>query len=125
MAGGHSMTIPIFHLDDEVEIIGVRCDGQAELTGNRFKISQYHADQDGERCSAIGFPWYPASSLRLVEEELKIGDYAEVILQGNTFTGKIGKVTDDSGIKTVALYNMGVWNRENLRKLSPEEIAHI
>lgn len=63
------MTPPIFNLDDEVEIIGARCDGQMERIGERFRISQYHVDQNDERCSAIGFPWYPASSLRLVEEK--------------------------------------------------------
>jgi len=107
------MTPPIFNLDDEVEIIG---------RGRRFKISQLQRNCDGSTSYSYGgLPWYPASSLRLVEE-LHIGDYAEVVLTGSSFTGKIGQVTDDSGLETVVLYNVGVWDRRNLRKLSEEEV---
>ena len=119
------MTPPL-SIDDEVEIIGVRCDGQAERMGERFRISQYHADQNGERCSAIGFPWYPASSLRLVEE-LKIGDWVQVIGQ-SLFCNRqhenemfqIKHINNDGEIS----YNHGelLYPAKSLRKLAPEEI---
>jgi hypothetical protein len=107
-----------FAVGNLVEVIRAPNYDSRNLVGEKFVID----DVDGERCTSVGYPWIRADCLRLVGEWLKIGDYAEVILPGNSFTGKIGKVMDDSGIKTVVLYNMGVWNRENLRKLTPEEI---
>jgi hypothetical protein len=118
------MTPPI-SIGSLVEVIGPGLNGSNPAIGQRFRISEIWkpSEADTQYSDTLESCWYPASSLRLVEEELKIGDYAEVILSGNSFTGRIGKVTDDSGIKTVALYNMGVWERKNLRKLTPEEIA--
>ena len=155
------MIPPTFHIGDEVLIIGPTITGCKLHTGERFTIEQV----DHNKYSGHGLPYYPASSLRLVnekplspmqvtynykpddcehgtiqvscpcgrkaeidpnwpklDEELKIGDFAEVILEGNPFTGKIGQVSS-IGELTVALYDMGIWSRESLRKLTPDEIA--
>jgi hypothetical protein len=106
-----------FGIDDEVEIIE---------TGERFHVAQIVKLQTGEM-QYSGWSegkYYPASSLRLVPEELKIGDYAIVVLPDNHFTGKIGKVADVSGGEhPVCLENMGVWSKDALRKPTPEEVA--
>jgi hypothetical protein len=104
---------PPFQIGQEVEIIGPPLH-----QSNRFVIQEKR--YDGSGFSKPGMSWYPASSLRLVED-LEIGDWVEVISTDNPFTGKIGQVSDIGEI-TVALYNMGCWNRNNLRKLAPAEI---
>lgn len=112
------MIPPTFQIGDKVEVI----DPSSSNFREKFRINMiregcgnlvYQGDADGS---------YIASSLRLVEPELKVGDYAEVILPDNPFTGKIGQVSS-IGELTVALCDMGIWSRGNLRKLTPEEIA--
>jgi hypothetical protein len=64
------MTPPIFHLDDEVET----------ANGTRFKISQIWKRTDGSFAySGPNRRWFPADDLRLVPDELKIGDLVEVV----------------------------------------------
>ncbi len=113
------MTPPL-NFDDLADIIGPDRLGRYH-DDEQMKIDMMWKDGPNLYYSGGCLPWYPASSLRLVEE-LKVGDYAEVVLPGTSFTGKIGQVSDDRGIETVALFDMGVWNRRNLRKLSDEEI---
>lgn len=114
------MTPPHFQLDDEVEVIG---------TETRFKISQIQKNPNGEIVySAVGEPYYPASSLRLVEE-LHVGDWVEVVKDTFSCTendiGKIMRVCSepnptDGGIEL----DSGMWHHpEGLRKLAPDEIA--
>lgn len=110
------------HIGQEVEIIGPAFGGIHASVGEKGKLSDI--DRGGYLVSGL---WYPASSLRLVEPELKIGDYAEVVLPGSYLTGKIGKVADVSnGEYPVCLEGMGVWSKGTLRKLTPEEVeSHL
>jgi len=128
------MSPPIFRLDDEVEIIGVTSDGVTERMGERFVVSQYYYNQGSERCSAVGFPWYPASSLRLVEE-LKIGDWVEVIggdvvhPTERKHPGQIFKITHKCDTATMwpTYYTCPdtlCYPAKSLRKLTPEEIPN-
>lgn len=114
------MTLP-FSIGQRVNIAGSpRYESPQEWHPKSFVIGQVEVI-DGETVySVIGMPWYPASSLRLVEE-LKIGDWVEVILNDTPYTGRIGKVSD-VGEEWIALYNMGAWRRSSLRKRTPEEI---
>jgi hypothetical protein len=76
--------------------------------------------------SAHYMPWYPASSLRLVEEELKIGDWVEVI--GETALGRMDcleivfKITKVSESENYSGDNVPFFPAASLRKLTPEEI---
>ena len=118
------MTPPL-SMGDEVEIIGPSCDA----TGRKFAISQISGC---EYFSCYGLPWYPASSLRLVEE-LKIGDWVEVIgpteFGGDKWQGKIFEITcthtESPAFGGRDLFSaMGVawYPAKSLRKLAPEEI---
>lgn len=68
-----------FEIGQRVRIIGnsMNSDGPDETDPEEFTITQ-KAD-DGRWYSDIGMSCYPASSLELVEEGLKIGDEVEVI----------------------------------------------
>lgn len=126
------MTPPHFHLDDEVEVIG---------TETRFKISQIQKNPNGEIAySAVGEPYYPASSLRLVEE-LQVDDWVEVIGKPDYFTQYTGKMTFKitkgpnecggilgfGGVSCGGEYFGGdgtpFYPPRSLRKLTPDEIA--
>ncbi|MCK9571161.1 hypothetical protein M0R72_19585 [Candidatus Pacearchaeota archaeon] len=106
-------------LGDRVEITGPGKMGNPSQIGQNFIIEKI---KDGYYSDDHTAFWYPAGSLRKVEE-LRIGDWAEVILPDNPFTGKIGQVSS-IGELTVALYDMGIWSRGSLRKLAPDEIQH-
>lgn len=73
------MTPPIFNLDDEVIITGkpVTLDTD-EFLGKRFTIDTIGKRHGETVFSDAHLPWYPASSLRLVEE-LKIGDKVRTV----------------------------------------------
>ena len=119
-------------IGDEVEIIGQNVHNNSMRLGQHFVIEQIIIDSKlGTMYSAPGQLGFPASSLRKLSNnevnahltpDLQIGDYAEVALPDNPFTGKIGRVSS-IGKLTVALYGMGIWSRENLRTLTPEEVA--
>lgn len=124
---------PSFKIGQEVEIVGESGDGSIEYM-DRFTISQYNFDQDGERCSAIGYPWYPASSLRLVEPDLKIGDEVEIIGQnvhnnslrlGQRFVIEQIIIDKKYGTMYSAPGQLG-FPAKSLRKLTPEEaLCHL
>lgn len=128
------MTPHIFDLGDEVEIIGPsQYSGiLSEHLGQIFKIDQIwrRRGQDIVTYSSDGMPWYPVSSLRLVEE-LKIGDWVEIIKPGlPDYTGQIGKIirVDNLGHDGYPnqLEDKSWWSNKCLRKLTPEEIEqHI
>jgi hypothetical protein len=105
----------------------VEVTGKSTYVGFCHMSDRFVIDQIWKRDGIISYSgeavntWYPASSLRLVDDELEIGDWVEVIAKGNQFTGKNGQVSE-IGETYIALYNMGVWNRGNLRKLTPGEI---
>jgi hypothetical protein len=112
-------------LGDHVEIIGPGKMGNPSQIGQNFTIEQiddgYYSD------SHIAF-WYPASSLRKVEE-LQIGDEVEVI--GPTYLGYEGmkglkshiwRKTDTGNFE---IFGSGFFPASSLRKLTPEEIPKI
>lgn len=72
------MTPPIFHIGDLVEITGPSAVGARICIGEKFTISEILKRADSEAYSDADHTWYPASSLRLVEE-LKIGDWVCVV----------------------------------------------
>lgn len=103
-----------------------------EDVGKIFQIShiiepysgcQYYSDSPK-------YAWAASSLRKLSDNEVKehlapefqIGDYAEVVLPDNPFTGQIGQVSS-IGELTIALYGMGIWSRESVRKLTPEEVT--
>jgi hypothetical protein len=129
------MTHPL-SIGSLVEVTGPTEYGNHGHIGKKFKIAAYHQDAPISSSRMIftgaGQPWFPASSLRLVEEELKIGDWVEVI--GPTRTGgdhDIGGLFQIShktlsgeyeGANDFTGKNFGWYHAKNLRKLTPEEI---
>jgi hypothetical protein len=59
------MIPPTFHIGDEVLIIGPTITGCELHTGERFTIEQV----DHDKYSGYGLPYYPASSLQLVNKK--------------------------------------------------------
>lgn len=119
------MTPPVFHIDDEVEIIGPSIMGSMRCMGTRFKISQSHQDKECERYTADCVPWYPASSLRLVEE-LKIGDWVEIVGNDIFERSRVGDIFQINHTWAENGYFSGIgytwYSAKSLRKLTPEEI---
>lgn len=116
------MTPPTFHIGDQVEIVGPTITGCKLHLGETFTITQ----SCGGNYSSNGFPWYPASSLRLVEE-LKIGDWVEVVGRPKGMSeypiGQIGKITDIGPQGGFWVENvMKFYDSSALRKLTPDEI---
>jgi hypothetical protein len=74
----------------------------------------------------VGGLWYPASSLRLVKEELKIGDWVEVLPGICDSYHEIFQITDiKSHILGYGYYgakHQDYWYKADLRKLSPGEV---
>jgi hypothetical protein len=116
-----------FHLGDKVEITGMsNCDTRMRV-GECFIISEILTRAEGQFFSSCNVGWYPASSLRLVET-LKVGDWVQVIdcparLTKRYNFGKIGRIT----ACVCGEYDVLDWRyeREALRKLTPEEIASL
>lgn len=115
-----------FNLGDKVEITGPSRCGTETSSGRSFKIDQINIEGNDELYSTAGLAWYPASSLRLVEEELKVGDYVEIIKESSPRVGEIFRV---SCIIHGYEYPIQLdeklrswWRRSSLRKLSPEEV---
>jgi len=131
------MTPPLF-IGSQVHVIGPNCEGKCEPQCD-FEITHISKDVNGKiSYSAFMVPWYPASSLRLVEDELKIGDWVEVI--GPDIIGaelhKIGRIfeitqmpdrckylgpTDDKDCYSTE--GIPMYPVTSLRKLTSEEIA--
>jgi len=72
------MTPPI-SIGDEVEIIGLNSINDNDNLGDRFKITQIWLKNGEVVYSGECMAGFLASSLRLGEEELKIGDWVQVI----------------------------------------------
>lgn len=121
------MTPPL-RMGDEVRIIGPSasvCGDHPDRRGQKFVIDQISTF--GYGYSTYGLPWYPASSLRLVEE-LKIGDW--VIVAGKTSlndggnVGRIFRITTQNDHSGNFSGNGEAWYAvKDLRKLAPDEIA--
>lgn len=121
------MTPPHFQIGQEVENIGpdnVGCTFEPE----RFTISMLWKD-DQMYYSAEHQPWYLASSLRLVEE-LKVGDWVEVI--GPHCDIFVARCDDLKIFKIEYRLDTGCYGYDigrpsypptSLRKLTPDEIA--
>lgn len=118
-------------LGTEVTIIGPSNSGGYTHYGERFVISEILTRSEGKSySSSTYFGWFPANSLRLVEEELKIGDMAEVLVDG--YGKKIGDVfCIDSIVKGripgdlgpyYSANNWPLYSRSELRKLTPDEV---
>jgi hypothetical protein len=104
---------PPFSIGSLVEIIG-----PDKFHSRTFKITQ--STGCGE-FSAECMPWYPASSLRLVDEELKIGDWVQ-------HDDIVFQIADISPGEPFCLHRSGrtfeKWYHPSaLRKLTPEEVA--
>ncbi len=117
---------PSFKLGDVVEIIGpALAIGEAHL-GERMKITHAYTElenPDRNWYAALGMPTYPASSLRLVDPELKICDWAKVISKECSEYGKIFKISGCVNNKYLSDGSNKHYSPACLRKLSPEEVA--
>jgi len=113
------MTPPL-SIGDEVEIIGPSSREYSFSLGQKFKITEISPTTVEYSTGCV--PWYPASSLRLVVEEPKIGDLVKII-SGGYMDGLIGKI--DAGKDPCGQFLVkGAWfNPNSLRKLTPEEIT--
>ena len=120
------MTPPTFQIGDEVLVIGPSCSGRRTLIGGKHKIKE--VTHEGNYILDC-FGYYPASSLQLVEPELKIGDWVEIVgpshhgfSEAHGVQFKIEQMFDNEySAPGVAWYRA-----KCLRKLTPEEIeAHL
>jgi len=123
------MTPPPLSIGSLVDVTGPDCNGDTSAMNCRIKVTQKWESRNWY--SARGYQWYPASSLRLVEE-LKIGDWVEVVgptrtggnhdigglfrISAKTLSGEYEGANDWSG------KNFGWYPTKNLRKLTPEEV---
>lgn len=125
------MKSQVFSIDDRVEIVGPDKDGDRNEIDAKFAISQVLKRDGILYYSGDCFWWYPASSLRLVEEELKIGDWVKVIgpsiFDNRSQNGRIFQIQHINKDGEISLDD-GDWlfRPASLRKLTPEEIQqHI
>lgn len=107
---------------NKVKVIGPSFGGYTSDMGKEFVIREETKDAlYADRCSQIG--WYPASSLRLAEEKMKIGDWVE----SNGTPKRIFRIksilVSDWSKKTYCKGAGYEFYAEDLRKLTPEEIA--
>lgn len=125
-----------FKKGDLVEIIGPSPNGHVSEIGKQFVIKETGNELDWmgtiyKDCysAPVMYP-YKASSLRLVEKGLKIGDWVEVIgptdksssghVIGNIF--QIQKTAEHGGSEFYTTDGIPFYSRKELRKLTPEEI---
>ena len=115
------MTPPIFNLGDEVET----------TNGTRFKISQIWKRTDGSFAySDPNRRWFHADDLRLVPDELKIGDWVKVIgpdvALNDYYRGRRFRISQTpcqmSDMFSCEFYP-NYFPAKSLRKLTPDEIA--
>jgi hypothetical protein len=113
---------PPLSIGDEVIIIGPSKGGSSLRTGQKFRISQ---SRDGYY-SKRDIPWYPASSLRLVEEDLKMGDLVEVVGKSyyldNSCLGKVFRIDEIRPDALIPAFGR-LYFAKFLRKLTSEEIT--
>ncbi|MDD3906429.1 MAG: hypothetical protein PHS46_07925 [Candidatus Omnitrophica bacterium] len=120
------MTAPIFQIGQEVNVTHK----ESHQYGTRFKITQIQLREDNGdiEYTTSGVSWYPASSLRLVEE-LKIGDLAEIIgdpvgIWCDEDKGHICEIVDiKEGGNFRLRGKLFTYPAKSLRKLAPDEIA--
>jgi hypothetical protein len=123
------MTPPL-SIGSQVLVAGPDSSGQCDWIGAKFKIER-KVGKDGNYYTAPGVPLFLASSLRLVEEELKIGDWVEVIGPDGGYCTRPDdpKVFRVTGISSEGnLYGDMIrpgYPAESLRKLTPEEVQQI
>jgi hypothetical protein len=119
---------PHISIGSQVIIIGPSITGCNHSLGETFKIS--HECQGAY--SGGGFPWYPASSLRLVDDGLKIGDWVEVIGSNTTDPSDDSELGDVFQISEIRDTPVGrkysadghyQYLASSLRKLAHEEIT--
>lgn len=124
------MTPPHFQKGQEVEIIGPSLTNDTTHIGERIKIDQIYLSSKESWYSKCGYPGYPASSLRLVED-LQSGDYVEIIGKDiydewdpDYPKGSIFQITQVR-TKPVSFSAFGycAFPPNSLRKLTPDEIA--
>lgn len=126
------MTPPI-SIGSDVVVVGPTEYGNTSHIGEKFTVASMHQESSafGGRTlfCAKGLPWYPASSLRLVEG-LKIGNWVEVI--GPCCSVFITRGDDLEIFKIGYRLETGCYGYDcgrpsypasSLRKLTPEEIA--
>lgn len=112
---------PQFTIGNLVEVVRASNYDSRHLVGEKFTID----DIEGDRYTAVGYPWIRADCLRLVEE-LKIGDLVKVIghpkgILRDIDIGRIGqidKIGANAGRQVFGYY----YDSSALRKLTPEEI---
>ena len=120
------MTPPIFHIDDEVEIIGPTRNGANMCRGQKIVIEELNITKDAAYYSDRRLPWYPASSLQLVDDGLKIGDWVRIDNPEFKSHGEIfqisGVLLEKSGTYLSDAPNKRHFAECHLRKLTPEEV---
>jgi len=115
-----------FQIGDHVEITGPDALAGEYQLGQKMKLTMLWESKNGSLFSDDDKPWYPASSLRKVEE-LHVGDYAKVIGPAlavgvvKSECGKIDRVTKinpDGGICVRGWY----YPRSSLQKVDGPEL---
>jgi hypothetical protein len=110
---------PQFTIGNLVEVVRASNYDSRHLVGEKFTID----DIEGDRYTAVGYPWIRADCLRLVEE-LKIGDWVE-------HEDIVFQIADISEGEPYYLHRSGKtfekwYHPSALRKLTPEEaLCHI
>jgi hypothetical protein len=109
-------------IGDRVKVVGPSISGQTGDIGHEFTICQENKGvfyTNGQEYN------YPESSLQLVDEELKIGDWVEIIGQPARVCGTypIGKIAQiEKCHKGEYEVNGWLYAPKDLRKLTPEEV---
>jgi hypothetical protein len=112
---------PLLSIGSLVEVIGPSISGQTGDIGHKFRITQENKGvfyTNGQEYN------YPASSLRLVEEGLKIGDWVRVVNEKSDLDGSIFQIDEITEMLGTLVSGFGKpwFLPRNLRKLTPEEI---
>jgi len=124
------MTPPL-SIGSQVEVIGPSRNGECRFNKMRFTIDMiWNHEKEGMLFADAGsMPWYPASSLQLVEEELKIGDLVEIVGQPDGYPqtwdneGKIDQIREAGSRGTFWLAKTALrYPTKSLRKLTLKEI---
>lgn len=134
-----------FRIGNNVEVIGPSITGNDIHLGKRFKIECMYVNPSQHiQFEPYDGTYYPASSLRLVEPELKIGDWVEVVGSPKYFPQYPAKtifciikgppeckgILGFGGIRNCVDCYCGegtpFYEANSLRKLTPDEIkAHL
>ncbi len=125
------MTPPHFQIGDEVQIIGPTRSGGGFGLGRKITISEIVTTKCDKYYSDDCMPWYPASSLRLVED-LQVGDWVKVVgpigkeycHYNDPQTFQISEICDGKE-RTYRVRDSSLpgYPATSLRKLAPPEVA--